>query len=114
MAWMLAFHGLRHAGDRRDWTWVRLASHQLLANEGLNARLVVKVHAGSAVTGQFGAPGDLRYDVIGHDVMVAAKLEARTVAVSAAAFRALQPATRQKLKRHTPGVVYIPVDDPRP
>ena len=87
---------------------------QLLANEGLNARLVVKVHAGTAVTGQFGASGDLRYDVIGHDVMVAAKLEARTVAISAAAFRALQPATRQKLKRHTPGVVYIPVDDPRP
>jgi hypothetical protein len=39
LAWRLASHGLRHAGTRRDWTWVRLASHQLLANEAMNPSL---------------------------------------------------------------------------
>jgi DNA-binding winged helix-turn-helix (wHTH) protein len=32
-AWQLAHQGLRHAGARRDWSWVRLASHMVMAQE---------------------------------------------------------------------------------
>ncbi len=85
-----------------------------LESVGIRTTLVVKAHAGPVVTGEFGPPGHTHYDIIGHAVMTTAKLEARTLALSVAAFRKLSPETRRILKRHTPPVVYIPVDDPRP
>jgi hypothetical protein len=52
--------------------------------------------------------------VIGNEVNVAATLPARTVSLSTEAFRRLENGKRGGFKKHTPPVVYIPVDDPRP
>lgn len=67
---------------------------------------------GRAVAGPFGR--DERFDVIGNEVNVAATLPARTLSLSAEAFRCLASAERAGFKKHTAPVVYIPVDDPRP
>ena len=83
-----------------------------LAARGWDSRVVVKAHFGRAVTGPFGR--DDRFDVIGNEVNVAATLPARTLSLSAEAFRRLESADRRAFKKHTASVVYIPVDDPRP
>jgi len=82
------------------------------AAKGWDSRVVVKAHFGPAIAGAFGADG--RFDVIGNEVNIAATLPARTVSVSAEAFRRLESDARRAFQRHTPPVVYIPVDDPRP
>lgn len=64
------------------------------------------------MAGPFGR--DERFDVIGNEVNVAATLPARTLSLSAEAFRCLAGAERAAFKKHTAPVVYIPVDDPRP
>jgi class 3 adenylate cyclase len=79
-----------------------------------HATLVVRLHAGDVVCGPFGAPGDKRFDVIGSEVNVAARLPTRNFAISAEAFRTLSPAARARFKKHTLPVTYIPVDDKRP
>lgn len=79
---------------------------------GWDSRLVVKAHFGRVVAGPFGA--EERFDVIGNEVNVAATLPARTVSLSADAFRCLESGERKAFKKHTPPVVYIPVHDPRP
>ena len=73
---------------------------------------VVKAHFGRAVAGPFGQ-GE-RFDVIGSEVNLAATLPARTVSLSAEAFRCLESGERKAYRKHTAPVVYIPVDDPRP
>jgi adenylate cyclase len=80
--------------------------------KGWDSRVVVKAHFGRAVAGPFGAEG--RFDVIGNEVNVAATLPARTLSLSVEAFRCLENGERTPFRRHTPPVVYIPVDDPRP
>jgi class 3 adenylate cyclase len=82
------------------------------AARGWDSRLVLKAHFGRAVAGSFGADG--RFDVIGNEVNVAATLPARTVSLSAEAFRRLENGARRAFKKHTAPAVYIPVDDPRP
>ena len=82
------------------------------AARGWDSRVVVKAHFGRAVAGPFGR--DEHFDVIGNEVNVAAILPARTVSLSAEAFRCLENGERRAYKKHTAPVVYIPVDDPRP
>lgn len=82
------------------------------AGKGWDSRVVLKAHFGRAVVGPFGA--DARFDVIGNEVNVAATLPARTVSLSAEAFRCLEAGGRRAFKKHTAPVVYIPVDDARP
>ena len=82
------------------------------AGKGWDSRVVLKAHFGRAVVGPFGA--DARFDVIGNEVNVAATLPARTVSLSAEAFRCLEAGQRRAFKKHTAPVVYIPVDDARP
>ena len=82
------------------------------AAHGWDSRVVVKAHFGRAVAGPFGR-GE-HFDVIGTEVNVAATLPARTVSLSAEAFRRLENGDRRAYKKHTAPVVYIPVDDPRP
>ena len=79
---------------------------------GIRGDLICRMHHGEVVAGEFG-PGRT-YDVIGNDVFVAFTLPARTLSVSAEAFRKLSPDARALLKKHTEPVVYIPVGDPRP
>lgn len=82
------------------------------AAKGWDSRVVLKAHFGRAVVGPFGA--DARFDVIGNEVNIAATLPARTVSLSAEAFRRLEDDGRRAFRKHTGPVVYIPVDDPRP
>lgn len=77
-----------------------------------DSRVVVKAHFGRVIAGPFGVAG--HFDVIGNEVNVAATLPARTVSLSAEAFRCLENGARKPFKKHTPPVVYIPVDDSRP
>ena len=86
----------------------------MLAREGWHSALVVKLHAGEVVCGPFGATGDKRFDVIGGEVNVAARLPTRSFALSAEAFRALSADARTRFKKHTPPVTYIPITDRRP
>jgi class 3 adenylate cyclase len=79
---------------------------------GWDSRVIVKAHFGRAVVGPFGT--EARFDVIGNEVNVAATLPARTVSLSAEAFRCLENGKRRAFRKHTAPAVYIPVDDPRP
>ena len=80
--------------------------------EGWDSALVVKAHFGRAVAGPFGASG--AFDVIGNAVNTAARLPARTVSLSAEAFRCLEKEERTGFKKHSAPVVYIPQGDARP
>ena len=82
------------------------------AAKGWDSRLVLKAHFATAVAGPFGVEG--AFDVIGNEVNIAATLPARTIALSPEAFRQLGEGERKAWKKHTPQVVYIPSDDPRP
>ena len=82
------------------------------AARGWDSRVILKAHFGRAVIGPFGT--EARFDVIGSEVNVAATLPARTVSLSAEAFRCLENGKRKAFRKHTAPVVYIPVDDPRP
>lgn len=88
------------------------SADRFMTEQGLDCRLVVKVHFGPVVAGEFGAGPDRRYDVLGKTVNVAARLEASSgVALSAEAFRRLGPAARKRFKKHTPPVTYIRQED---
>jgi class 3 adenylate cyclase len=75
-------------------------------------RVLVKVHLGTGIAGQFGPQHNARYDVIGADVNLTAVLESRGFAITAQAFRALGAAARKQFKKHTPPITYIPVEQP--
>ena len=79
---------------------------------GIRSELVVRLHCGDAVAGEFGP--DRQYDVFGGEVLVAFNLPVSTASVSAEAFRRLSPEMRARLQKHTEPVVYIPIGDPRP
>jgi adenylate cyclase len=81
-----------------------------LEREGWISRLSVKAHFGSVIAGEFGARAAKRFDVIGNVVNVAARLP-RPFHVTPQVFRLLSPETRKKLKKHTPPITYIPIDD---
>jgi class 3 adenylate cyclase len=85
-----------------------------LQTERWDSRLVVKAHAGTVVASDFGGKGDKRFDVIGDEVNVTARLQTRGLAISAQAFRLLSPDLRKRFKKHTPPILYIPVEDRRP
>ena len=93
---------------------LRDATRQWAGVHGLDTPLVTRLHFGTASLGAYGPQNDPRRDAIGKDVFVAARLEARSISVSAELFRKLSPESRKALKKHTPPVVYIPVGDPRP
>jgi class 3 adenylate cyclase len=83
-----------------------------IGKHGMKSELVVRLHCGDAVAGEFGP--DRQYDVFGGEVLVAFNLPVSTASVSAEAFRRLSPAMRARLQKHTEPVVYIPIGDPRP
>jgi class 3 adenylate cyclase len=86
----------------------------LMSSEGWGSSLVIKLHAGDVVCGAFGPPDHRRFDVIGKEVNIAARLPTRSFAISAEAFRALGKDARKLFKKHTPPITYIPIDDKRP
>ena len=76
------------------------------------SRLVLKAHYGEAIAGPYGE--DMRFDLIGNQVNIAATLPSRTIALTPEAFRLLSPDERRSWKKHTVQVIYFPEDDPRP
>ena len=104
------------AGDRATSALFALKDEAdaWLRGRGWNATLTFKVHFGVVVAGPFGGKSDKRFDVIGSDVNAAATLAGRPFVLSAAAFRKLSAETRRHFKKHTPPVVYIPLDARRP
>jgi hypothetical protein len=85
-----------------------------LAARGWRSRAVVKLHLGPVALGRVGSPGEEIIDVCGKTVNVAASLPSTGLALSPAAFRSLEPQTRQLFKKHTPPITYISADDARP
>ena len=77
-------------------------------------QMVVKVHAGEVVCGSFGGKADKRFDIIGGEVNVTARLPTKSFALSAEAFRELAPETRQQFKKHPLPITYIPTGDRGP
>ena len=91
------------------------ASDRFMVEQGWECRLLVRVHFGTAVEGQFGAGADKRYDVLGKAVNVAARLDGSAVVLSDEAFGRLGPDTQQRFKKHTLPNTYIRQEDqPRP
>ncbi|HEX7699887.1 MAG TPA: hypothetical protein VF403_04170, partial [Kofleriaceae bacterium] len=84
------------------------------SRDGWHSSLVVKLHAGDVVCGPFGPVGEKRFDVIGGEVNITARLPTRSFAISAEAFRALSKEGRARFKKHTLPVTYIPEGDRRP
>jgi class 3 adenylate cyclase len=83
------------------------------AARGLPAcRHGIKAHVGSVARGHLGVRGDKRPDVLGEAVNGCFLLKGHGLVVSPQAFRALGPEMRRLLKKHTPPVTYIPVDEP--
>jgi len=74
----------------------------------------IRVHVGTVASGPLGVRGDKRPDIIGAEVNACflLPLKGRGLVLSPQAFRALGAETRRLLKKHTPPVTYIPVDDP--
>jgi class 3 adenylate cyclase len=85
-----------------------------LGGHGWSATLTFKVHFGVVMAGPFGAKNDKHFDVIGSDVNAAATLQGRPFVLSAQAFRKLSADARRHFKKHTPPIVYIPVEARRP
>jgi adenylate cyclase len=81
-----------------------------LAREGWASRLTVKLHTGPVIAGGYGACGAKRFDIIGNVVNVAARLP-RPFHLTPQVFRLLSPEARKRVKKHTPPVTYIPVED---
>jgi adenylate cyclase len=86
----------------------------MCAADGWTATLVVRLHAGEVVCGPFGTRTDKRFDIVGREVNLTARLPTRGFALSVEAFRALSPEARARFKKHTPPITYIPVEDRRP
>jgi len=84
------------------------------ARDGWHVALTVRVHAGEVVCGTFGARTDKRFDVIGGEVNLTARLPTKSFAISAEAFRTLTPDGRALFKKHTSPITYIPIGDRRP
>jgi class 3 adenylate cyclase len=113
-AGMVAFPAHLADAGVRALQAVQVQGSDWLAARGWRSRAVVKLHLGPAVLGMVGSPGQEVLDVYGKTVNVAANLPSSGLALSPAAFRGLEPETRQLFKKHTPPISYISVDDSRP
>jgi adenylate cyclase len=78
------------------------------------SHLVVKLHCGTVIAGPFGGREAKRFDLLGDAVNVTARLPTRSFAMSPQVFRLLSPEIRKRLKKHTPPITYIPVEDRHP
>ncbi len=78
---------------------------------GLPCRHNIKAHFGPVFSGMIGTRADKRYDICGNTVNVTARIQSGGFAVTPQVFRKLKTATRGMLKKHTPPVTYIPVED---
>ena len=82
-----------------------------LATKRWESRLVVKMHCGTVIAGPYGGAGEKYFDVLGDAVNTTARLATRMCALSPQVFRLLSPEVRKRLKKHTPPILYIPIED---
>ncbi len=83
---------------------LREAVRECAVRSAFDAYLNVSVHFGEVLAGTFGPPGHERFDVIGKNVNIAARLGRRGITLSQQAFRCLSPEGRehfQKVSRPT-------------
>jgi len=81
-------------------------ARRLAHRNGLDAYLNVNVHVGPVISGDFGPPGQERFDVIGKAVNIAARLGRRGVTLSPQAFRCLDREARGRFEKITRPVTY--------
>jgi len=82
-----------------------------LAERKTPCRNVIQAHFGPVVCGPIGTREEKQLDVLGNTVNTAAMLNSSGFAISPQAFRRLKPKNRKHFKKHTPPVVYIPVEE---
>ena len=97
---VLALKSLQDSGD--GW----------LAQHNVPSRNIIKVHFGPVCCGPLGTHIDKRFDIIGETVNIAATLKSNGFAITPQVFRQLDAGTRKLFKKHTPPIIYIPVDEP--
>jgi class 3 adenylate cyclase len=74
-------------------------ARELALESGLDGYLNVSVHVGPVLAGAFGPPGHERFDVIGKNVNIAARLGRRGITLSQQAFRCLSPEGRERFEK---------------
>ncbi|MFH1368805.1 MAG: adenylate/guanylate cyclase domain-containing protein [Elusimicrobiota bacterium] len=82
-----------------------------MESRGIPSRHRISAHFGPVVCGLIGTKTDKRFDIYGITVNTAALLKSSGMAVTPQVFRKLKPETRKLLKKHTPPVTYIPVEE---
>ncbi len=108
---LLAFPAERADDALRCLLDLRREVDAWLGPQGWASRLMVKAHCGEVIAGLYGSRRAKRFDVIGNVVNIAARLP-RPFHVTPQFFRQLSPEGRKLLKKHTPPVTYIPIEDP--
>ncbi len=82
-----------------------------MAERGHPCRHRIKAHVGPVHAGPMGPVSAKRFDLYGPTVNIAATVASRGFAMTPPVFRKLGPETRKRFKKHTPPVVYIPVEE---
>ena len=88
------------------------AADRFMDEQGWECRLMVKIHCGTVVEGEYGARADRRYDILGKAVNTAARLQGSGLVLSEEAFERLGPEARRRFKKQATPPTYIRVDDP--
>ena len=83
-----------------------------MAGRGVACRQHIRIHFGPMCSGLLGTRDDKRLDIIGSTVNTMFMLKSTGFAMTPEAFRKLGPETRKLFKKHTPPVVYIPIEQP--
>ena len=105
-----------YPGDKADTAVCHLKElkergDEWLQSHGSECRHVIKAHYGPVMCGPLGTKREKRFDVFGETVMTAAVLNSIGLAITPQLFRKLKPDTRKLLKKHTPPITYIPVEE---
>ena len=82
-----------------------------LEKRGLPCRNMGKVHFGPVAAGLLGSRENKHPDIIGATVNTTALLPSQGLTLSAQVFRKLSKETRTLFKKHTPPIIYIPVEE---
>jgi adenylate cyclase len=82
-----------------------------LAGQGVPGKIMVKMHLGSVTCGKIGVGDRKLFDVYGKNVNTTATLPSNGVSITPQAFRALEPDTRKRFKKHTPPITYISINE---
>jgi class 3 adenylate cyclase len=80
-----------------------------LKSQKYPSHLYLKAHYGEVMLGSLGNSSPV--DIIGETVNIAASLTSQSLALTPQVFRKLAPETRQRFKKHTPPIRYIPVEE---